>query len=246
MQVAKEFTGLFADSLPPVRQTATEVAMTRLIDLIRSGKLGPGDRLPPQRQLTGMLGLSYTIVREALRGLAAMGLIEIHHGQGVFVKSVSPEMLIEPEALFFLLEKEALTQAIEVRRILEVECIGLAAERATEEDLAKLRESLEAMKQAAPGPLPLAHSPAFHLALAEASHNQVLVHMMRSFIRLIDQASSRIARVVPGAIDIEFLQHQALYEAVALRDPKKARRRMILHIAEAERHLKQALASERL
>jgi len=189
--------------------------------------------------------MSYTIIREALRGLAAMGLVEIRHGQGVFVKSVSPEMLIEPEALFFLLEKETLTQAIEVRRVLEVECIAMATERATGEDLEKLRETLSDMKKAAGDPQPLAHSPAFHLALAEASHNQVLIHMMKSFIRLIDQASNRIARSVPESVEMEYPQHFALYEAVAMRDPEEARRRMRAHIDQAEEQVMKSLAEEK-
>jgi len=223
-------------------QTATDLAIRRLIDLVRSGKLAPGDRLPPQRQLTGLFGLSQTVVREAIRGLAAMGIVEIRHGQGVFVKSVSADMLIEPETLFFLLEKEAFLQAIEVRRILEVESIALAAERATAEDLALLRSHLEKMKHARTEPEPLRYSAEFHLALARASHNQVLANMMQSFIRLIAQASSHIARAVPESIDQEFPQHYELYEAVASRNPDEARRRMRIHVATAEDQLRRAFA----
>jgi GntR family transcriptional repressor for pyruvate dehydrogenase complex len=223
-------------------QTATDVAIRRLIDLVRSGKLAPGDRLPPQRQLTGLFGLSQTVVREAIRGLASMGIVEIHHGRGVFVKSVSPDMLIEPETLFFLLEKESFLQAIEVRRILEVESIALAAERATEEDRAAMRVQLDKMKTAGSGPDPLRYSADFHLALARASHNQVLSNMMQAFIRLIAQASSHIARAVPESVAQEFPQHYGLYEAVASRNPDEARRRMRIHVATAEEHLRRAFA----
>jgi GntR family transcriptional repressor for pyruvate dehydrogenase complex len=221
-------------------QTACEQAMARLIGMVRSGQLAPGDRLPPQRELTGLLGLSYTVVREAIRGLASMGIVEIHHGKGVFVKSVSTEMLIEPETLFFLLEKEAFVQAIEVRRILEVECLALAAERATEEDLATLREHLEKMKTHCHGPDALRYSGEFHLALARASHNQVLASIMQSFIRLIDQASTQIAKAVPESVAMEYPQHRELYEAVAMRDPAEARRRMRIHVDTAEQHLRKA------
>jgi GntR family transcriptional repressor for pyruvate dehydrogenase complex len=230
----------------PIRtETATEQAMNRLIGMVRSGQLRPGDSLPPQRQLTRLLALSQTVVREAIRGLAAMGIVEIRHGQGVFVRSVSAEMLIEPETLFFLLEKEAFFQAIEVRRILEVESVALAAQRATEEDLAALRAVLGQMKNAAADPEPLRFSAEFHLILARASHNDVLASMMQSFIRLIAQASSPIARALPESIAQEYPQHRALYQAVASRDPERARRKAREHIATAERHLRATFDSLR-
>lgn len=232
-----------SSAFQPVRtRSATETAIARLIDMVRSGQLRPGDRIPGQRELTGLLGLSYTVVREAIRGLASMGIVEIRHGQGVFVKKVSAEMLVEPETLFFLLEKEAFVQAIEVRRILEVESIALAAERATEDDLASLRQHLEKMQHAAAGPDALRHSGDFHMALARASHNQVLANMMQSFIRLIDQAAGQVALRVPESQAIEYPQHYELYEAVARHDPAEARRLMRIHVDTAERHLRLTFA----
>jgi GntR family transcriptional repressor for pyruvate dehydrogenase complex len=121
----------------------------------------------------------------------------------------------------------------------------MAAQRATEKDLERLRAALEPMKRAHVDDQPLAHSAAFHLALADASHNQVLVHMMKSFIRLIVQASSRIARSVPEAVAMEYPQHYALYEAVAMRNPEEARRRMRIHIDQAEQQLKKSLNGEK-
>jgi GntR family transcriptional repressor for pyruvate dehydrogenase complex len=227
-----------APAFLPIRtETATELAMNRLIDMVRSGRLQPGDQLPPQRQLTKLLGLSQTVVREAIRGVAAMGIVEIRHGHGVWVRSVSPEMLVEPETLFFLLERESFTQAMEVRRILEVESIALATVRATEEDLAGLRTAVEKMRDAAADPEPLRFSADFHLLLARASHNEVLSSMMQSFIRLIAQASKPIARAVPESVEQEYPQHLTLYEAVASRDADAARERMREHLTTAEQHL---------
>jgi GntR family transcriptional repressor for pyruvate dehydrogenase complex len=235
-----------APAFEPIRiETASEQAINRLISMVRTGQLKPGDRLPPQRELTGLLGLSQTVVREAVRGLASMGIVEIRHGQGVFVRSVSPKMLIEPETLFFLLEKEAFFQAIEVRRILEVESVALAAERATEDDLAALRGSLAKMRDAADSGDPLRFSPEFHTLLARASGNDVLASMMQSFIRLIAQASSMIARAVPDSIAQEYPQHLEVYRAVASRDPERARRAMRKHVATAERHLRAAFEALR-
>jgi GntR family transcriptional regulator, transcriptional repressor for pyruvate dehydrogenase complex len=235
-----------AQAFEPVRlESASEQAMNRLIGLVRSGELKPGDRLPTQRELPQMLGLSQTVIREAIRGLAAMGIVEIRHGQGVFVRSVSAEMLIEPETLFFLLEKEAFFQAIEVRRILEVEAVALAAERATPEDLAGLRDLLQQMNAAAKSADPLRYSAEFHMRLARASHNDVLAAMMQSFIRLIAQAATPIARAVPDASEQEYPQHYALYRAVASGDPEKARQQMRKHVATAERHLRATFLSLR-
>src|SRR5215472_8567280 len=96
-----------------VRSNVSDEAMDALLNLIRRGVLRPGNRLPSQRQLVSRMGLSQTAIREALRGLASIGVIEVHAGRGAFVRSVSPEMLIRPESLFFILQRETLLQVLE-------------------------------------------------------------------------------------------------------------------------------------
>jgi GntR family transcriptional regulator, transcriptional repressor for pyruvate dehydrogenase complex len=220
---------------PIKRANVSDLAMDTLLDLIRRRVLKPGDRLPSQRQLVVQMGLSYTVVREALRGLASIGLIEVHPGRGAFVRSISPEMLIDPESLFFILQREALLQAIEVRRILEVESIALAAERATTEDLKELERVLKQIEQGVhEQEKPLRYAPHFHYAIAKATHNQVLSNMVKSFIRLLQRGADIIATRLPEAKELEYRAHAELYEPILRRDPDEARRRMLLHLEESK------------
>lgn len=226
------------------RSTVSEQAMAGLLDLIRRGVLKPGDQLPPQRQLVTKMGLSRTGVREALRGLASMGVIEIQHGRGAFVRKITPELLVDPESIAALLERESLLHAIEVRRILEIDAIGLAAERATQEDIDELGGILKQMEKARQlRNNPLRYSPHFHLAIAKATHNPVLSSVVRPFISLIARAVERIAQRVPEARNREFSQHVALYKAVKNRDIEEARCLMRQHLEAAERDIVAAFSA---
>lgn len=217
------------------RSNVSDLAMESLLDLIRRGVLRQGDRLPSQRELVSRMGLSQTAIREALRGLASIGVINIHPGRGAFVCSISPEMLIHPESLFYLLKRESLLQAIEVRKILEVEAIGLAAERATSEDLAELERILKRIEQGVQSnESPLQHAPHFHVAIAKATQNQVLANMVKSFVHLMQRGAEVIAEEVPEAREREYRLHAELYEAILQRDPEEAQRRMRIHLEQAK------------
>ena len=222
--------------LPKIdRSTGSQRAMEVLLDSIRKGMLRPGDRIPPERELVSQLGLSRTGVREALRGLASSGVIEISPGRGTFVRKISPELLVDPDALFFLLQRETLLHAIEVRRILEAEAVALAAQRADADDLAEIERVLRRMKSAVKSDLnPHGQSAPFHLAIAKATHNPVLCNIVRPFIRLISQAAPTIAERLPAARETEYLEHAEVYESILKRDPEEARRRMQKHLDIAE------------
>ena len=220
---------------PITRANASDLAMECLLDLIRRGALKPGDRLPSQRQLISSMGLSQTAVREALRSLAGAGLIQMHPGRGAFVRTISPEMLVHPESLFYILQRESLLQAIEVRRILEVEAIGLAAERASSDDLGELEHILQQIEHGVrSNENPLGHAPVFHLAIAKATQNQVLTNMVKSFVRLLQRGAEVIMEQLPEAREREYRMHAELYEPILTRDPEEARRRMRVHLDEAK------------
>lgn len=225
--------------LPRIEKaTGSELAMKALLSHIREGILRPGDRIPSERELVLQMGLSRTGVREALRGLASCGVIEILPGRGAFVRRVSPELLVDSESLLFILERETLLHAVEVRRILEVETIALAAERATSDDLAEMEHILRQVEAVVNSQEnPLSQSPHFHLAVAKAAHNPVLYSMVKSFVRLIARAAPLIAKRVPESIPEEYPQHFALYEAVRQRDPEEARARMRVHLDVAKRQI---------
>lgn len=223
-------------AFPRIRRgTLTEQAIESLLGLLHQGKLKPGDRLPPQRELASLMGLSGTVVREAVRGLASMKVVEVVHGRGAYVRQVSPKDLIRPEALFSVLDRETLLHAIEVRGILEVEAIALAAERHTAADLLEMERALSKIERAlSSGRDPLMHSPAFHAALAAATHNPVLTEIIKPFIELMARGARVISANVPEAVEREWASHSELYEAIRSRDPDLARSRMRAHLEEAQ------------
>jgi GntR family transcriptional regulator, transcriptional repressor for pyruvate dehydrogenase complex len=218
------------------RVNVTELAIQCILDLIRRRVLRPGDRLPSQRELVVQMGLSHTAVREALRGLASMGVLEIQPGRGVFVRSISSEMLINPESLFFNLQREALLDAIEVRRVLEVEAIGLAAERATAEDLRQMERILKQIEERVHSDEdPSPQEPVqFHLAIAKATHNVVLTNMVKSFAGLLMRGAEVIVRRVPEIKVRDYRMHLKLYKCVLRREPEEARRCMREHLEESK------------
>jgi GntR family transcriptional regulator, transcriptional repressor for pyruvate dehydrogenase complex len=225
--------------LPKIQKaTGSELAMRALLSHIREGIFRPGEQLPSERDLVTQMGLSRTGVREALRGLASCGVIEILSGRGAFVRRISPEMLVDSDSLLFILEREAILHAVEVRRILEVETIALAAERATGEDLAEMERVLRQVAAAVESDdNPLGQSSQFHLAVAKAAHNPVLYSMVKPFVRLITRSAPLIGKCVPESIQQEYPQHFALYEAVKQRNPEEARARMRTHLEVAKAYM---------
>ncbi len=221
----------------PKSSKLSDQAMEIILDEIKSGVFRPGDRLPSLRELVSQLGISQTAVREALRGLVGLGAIDLQAGRGAFVQSVSSEILINPESLFFLLQRETLLHAIEVRKALEVEAIALAAERATAEDLAEMERILHQMERRAKSNRAVFQDgPYFHLAIAKATHNPVFVNMVKSFVSLLKQGTV-LGEFVPEAREREYRLHAELYDSIIKRNVSQARRRMREHLQISKEHV---------
>ena len=163
----KKRTRLYRDIVAQVRQ------------MIQDGSLAPGDQLLPERQLAEKLGVSRSALREALTALDAMGLIDITPGGGTYVKKVGVESMVEPLATIMLKEKETVFDFLETRKILEVEIVRLAAKRASRSELFQIREAaIEMYSEVSNGRDADDADEKFHIALAKATHNSVLVDTM--------------------------------------------------------------------
>ncbi len=168
-------------------------------------------------------------------------MIEVHAGRGAFVSSISPEVLVNPEALSFLLQRASLLQALEVRKILEVEAIALAAERAMPADLLEMERILEQIKAGVSlEDQPFRFSPYLHLAIAKSTHNEVLASLIKSFVYLLIRGAEVIAERVPERREREYPDHAVLYEAILKRDPANARETMRKHLEEAKQLILQS------
>ncbi|HSR25620.1 MAG TPA: FadR/GntR family transcriptional regulator, partial [Candidatus Eisenbacteria bacterium] len=197
----------------------------KVADLLKkavlSGQLGPGDRLPPERVLGERFGVSRTVVREAIRSLTAKGLVEVRSGSGSVVARVSAEAVAETMRLYLqgaALEPRAVE---EVRAMLEVHVAGLAAERATEQDLQAMRTALGAMA-AAGHESRAVHDAEFHRCVARAARNPLCVLMLDSLAEPV-MTARREAPGVQGRPPVSIGEHQRILERIGARDPEGAR-----------------------
>lgn len=208
--------------------------------LIETGKLRAGDRLPAEREFAAQLGVSRTVLREALHTLAAYGLVELQHGRGVFVAAGSAHAAAQRLALSMTSDEAEplLHDLFEIRRTLEGAAAEWAAERATPEQIADLRANLHegiALYQApqvdawAAGAL----DARFHAALAAATNNRVLMSLMAALVDELAIARER-SLAIPGRALRSLHQHEVVVMAIEERDPAAARRAMLEHLNDVE------------
>ncbi|MDM0115936.1 FadR/GntR family transcriptional regulator [Variovorax sp. J22R133] len=212
----------------------------RLAALIESGSLAPGDRLPTEQQLALTHGVSRTVVREAVHQLKSKSLVESRQGSGVFV---APTPLNQPLAFdpTVLDSVQAVVHVVEVRRVLEGEIAALAAERATRSQIAALRRALKdidvAVTQGRDG---VAEDLAFHRVIGEATGNP----QFRLLLGFLEQYLREGMRITRGneARRQDFmeevqLEHRAIVDAIAARDPVAARDRALEHLSRGRQRL---------
>jgi GntR family transcriptional regulator, transcriptional repressor for pyruvate dehydrogenase complex len=219
----------------------TDKAIARIRELIQSGELLPGAKLPPEQQLSSDLGLSRNLMREAVKALVVARVLEIRRGDGTYVTSLEPEVLLEGlGSAVELLRGDKLLELTEVRRLFEPVATGLAADRISEEDLAEVRHHLDAMARASDDvELLNKHDAAFHRAVIASAGNSMLA-------TLLDGISSRTvrARVWRGLVDENvgdrtIAEHQAIYDALAARNRLLAEAAALIHVSTTEQWLRE-------
>jgi GntR family transcriptional repressor for pyruvate dehydrogenase complex len=216
--------------------TGQVVAYVR--SLIDRGELGPGDQLPAERELAIHIGVSRPTVRAGLRALSAMGVVQSRHGSGTFIPAGPPSL--GTEALSFLAALHGLTreEMYEARRILEVGACGLAAERATPDQIATLSEEVAGMFATMENPdLFLVHDINFHRAVAAASGNPIVASLVEMVSALYYESRRETAA---RASDLDLRDaaemHRRIYQAIRAQDAETARRTMHAHLVQASEH----------
>jgi len=214
-----------------------------ILERILSGQVRVGDRLPSERELGEQFGVSRTVIREAVRALLAKGVLEVRAGSGLRVAAVGPATVSESMNLYVRAGTLGFRKVHEVRRMLEVHIAGLAAERASDEDVARLAAVHEQMAASiADIEAAAMHDLEFHRAIARATHNELFLVLMDSIGHtLIDIRRANIGRGGTGASTIE--EHREILAAVQARDPERAREAMRMHLDNVER-VSNRLASE--
>jgi GntR family transcriptional repressor for pyruvate dehydrogenase complex len=215
-----------------------EEVAEQLKEAIVSGKYQPGDKLPSVRELGEQLNIGRPAVREALTGLKAIGLIEIRQGEGTFVAKYNSEDLKSTIHHYAMLAKKDVQRLYEVRRILELGSVNLAAQYRTEVELQRMRDALKMMGDSIATGNTEQYDWTFHLAIAEATQNPVLVQLMES----ISQSTKKILSDARGKLfEIGYekllLQHEAIFDAIEAKDSVRAQEMMLQHLNYVERKL---------
>ena len=221
-----------------VRQVRKTKVYHEIVDQIRgliaAGRIKPGDRLPPERELAELFKASRNSVRDAIRVLEQMGLIESRQGDGTYVRSVSAEELAEPLALMLLQSRTQMRELWEVRRVLEPALAEFAAARITDEELDELETILEVQRRKVEtGFLALEEDTAFHYGIAEAARNTVMLRAVDTLVDLLRQSRERSLQQHDRPA-YSLAGHRRILAALRRRDPEGARAEMLRHLGDME------------
>lgn len=198
---------------------------------VQRGDLKPGDQLPAERELAEQFGVSRTAVREAVKALREKGLVEAYPGKGTFITSGSSNPMRQSiDRMMRSAQVDATSSLVEVREILEPEIAALAAVRATEENLNSLRESVAVMDAAKRDPDAYIEADLdFHLELAEAAANPLILSLIDSIVGVLREQRMRIFEV-EGGPDRGQYHHKRILEAMEHQDAEGAREAMRAHL----------------
>jgi GntR family transcriptional repressor for pyruvate dehydrogenase complex len=214
----------------------SEDIVAQLKALIASRDLRTGDQLPSERELSERFKVSRASVREGIRALESLGLLEARQGHGTYVAS-SVEALVQPLAHAIVREENALLELFEVRRLLEPQLAALAAERVMPAELEELDDILEKQdRQVAEGGTGAELDTAFHAALARAAKNAVLLRLNDTLVDCL-RDSRRRSLETPERPRRSLAGHRAILRALQGHDPKAAHRAMLKHLEEIEQNI---------
>jgi GntR family transcriptional repressor for pyruvate dehydrogenase complex len=221
----------------------TDEAIAKLRAMIQSGALPPGARLPSESQLATQIGISRSGVREAVKVLEAARVLEVRRGDGTFVTSLAPTLLLEGIGFAVeLLQGDTLLEVMEVRRLLEPSATGLAAGRITDAQLEELAAALQAMRDAAADPELLMQADIeFHRAVITSTGNETLTTLLDGLSHRTVRARVWRGIVLGNVTQATIDEHRAIYDALRARDPFLAQSAALLHVNTSESWLRTIL-----
>jgi GntR family transcriptional repressor for pyruvate dehydrogenase complex len=225
--------------VPPRGSAVSDIAR-QLLGQLLSGQLAPGTRLPSERQLAQAMGVGRSAVREALKALDVLGILDVRTGDGTYIKQTSSDLLPDAVEWGLMLGQPRTQDLVEARRHIEALTARLATERASEAQLTELSERMAAMRAAKSVPKFVEADIAFHLTLADAAGNTVLANVLssvRALLRVWIRRAIEQAGETAGTCD----EHQRVLDAVLAKDPDKAAEAMAAHMDSASSRLAASL-----
>ena len=223
----------------------TDTAIERIKQMIVAGELRPGDRLPREADLAARLGLSRNSLREAVKALAVIRVLEVRQGDGTYVTSLDPALLMETMAFVLDLHQDtSVLEFFEVRRILEPAAAARAALRMPDAEIAALRGLLDDLGADPSADDQLACDVEFHRLLAIGSGNRTLASIIESLRQPTYRARIWRGLTQTGAVHRSLAEHRSILEAITAREPEVARAWATVHIAGVERWLNEMVRTD--
>lgn len=217
------------------RETISTEIARQLLAYLLAGDIRPGQKIPSERKLSEVLGVGRSVVREALKSLTLLGLVEVRQGDGTYLRSTESSLLPDSIEWGLLLSQKRTLDLIEARRYLEEVLVGLAAERRDESDLVALRDLLDVMREAA-----AVHDPdrftaadvAFHLRISQSAGNETLGQVLQGVGTLLRVWVSRVMHAA-DSFEPSLNEHIPVFEAIERGDTSAARAAMRSHLDQA-------------
>jgi GntR family transcriptional repressor for pyruvate dehydrogenase complex len=224
--VAVAFSGL-----EPLRKSGlTEMLVARILGLVAAGNLAAGDQLPAERKLAETFNVSRPTLREAIRALSVLGVLEIRHGGGVFVSSLSAADLLQPLTFFLTLRSTEVDKLYEARELIEGDIAARASRRATDAEVAELEALIVEQEGVTEQPERYRDvDTAFHRRLAELADNEFLARAAQS-LNVLGLEFRKIASETPAVIGQSVKDHRAIVRAIGRHDAEGARAAMVAHM----------------
>ena len=223
-----------------------EEIIDQIKQLIIDGHIKPGDKLPSERELVDSFRVSRSSIREALSALEMMGILEVRTGEGTFIRQVHTESMMASLAWSLYLDKGSVMEMLEVRKMIEIEVVGYAAERITPNEIEQLAETLENMKNNLGNMRAISEKAdvTFHYTIAVATHNKIT-------IRLMDAISDNLHHLIYATRpklyegkytpEILYYEHERIYKAIKNRNRDEARKEMLKHLNGVEEEILRCL-----
>ena len=218
----------------PIKSTKVyEQVIDQIKNMIDQGILKKGDKLPSERNLVQQLEVSRASIREALRALEVVGLIECRQGEGSYIKASFQDNLFEPLSIMFMLEGSNQEEILELRKIMEVEAAGLASKRITDEQLLELKELTQKFLNCDDEDINSEIDKNFHYKIAECSGNVLIFDILKTVSTLVDhfiKDARKLIIVHAGNKEILFSQHNEIYLSIERHSSADARKAMREHL----------------
>lgn len=225
----------------PVKSTKVyEQVIEQIKYMITSGELKKGEKLPPERELVEKFQVSRTSVREALRALQIIGLIESRQGGGNYIRDSFEDNLIEPLSMMFVLQNSRNSEILELRSVLEVETARLAANNVTEEELSRLKEIVDRMKALPDEKENIILDKELHYIIARASGNNLIMSILTAVSSLMDSFIKEAREAIINKDENKSVlleHHENMYQALKSHDAEEASRVMKEHMNLIIRHM---------